>query len=232
MQAVILAAGRGTRMGDLTKDTPKPMLLVQGKPVLEHIFRNLPQEVEEVILVVGYHQEKIRALCGDNFFGKRVQYVVQENLDGTYGALLRARPYLTGRFLVMNGDDICLSEDMKACADSPDWAMLVQEVDDFGSTGKVVLNQQGLVSAILEKEVHGGGAGLSNTANFFLLDTRVFEYPPVLRPGSDTEYGLPQTIVQAVGDVPIHPIEAHVIIRLTAPEDIAKAESILSSRDA
>lgn len=228
MQAVILAAGKGTRMGDLTKDTPKPLLLVEGKPVLEHIFGNLPKEIDEVILVVGYLQEKIRAFCGSEFMGKKINYVEQENLNGTYGALLQARSLLTDRFLVMNGDDICLSQDISACAASPDWAMLVQEVEDLGSTSNVVLDERGLVSAILEKEVHGSrGGGLANTANFFSLDTRIFTYPPTLRPGSETEFGLPQTIVQAAKDIPLHPVYAHAIIRLTDPSDLAKAEEAL-----
>ena len=227
MQAVILAAGRGTRMKELTDATPKSMLLVQGKPVLEHIFGNLPASVDEVVLVVGYLQEKIRAFCGTKFMNKNVRYIEQENLNGTYGALLQAKPFLKDRFLVMNGDDICLPEDIAACAASSDWAMLVQEVEDLGSTSRVALNEQGLVSAILEKEVHGGGPGLANTANFFLLDTRIFEYPPVLRPESDTEYGLPQTVVQAAKNVAIHPVYAHAVIRLTEPTDIAKAEEAL-----
>lgn len=227
MQAVILAAGKGTRMKYLTKDTPKPMLLVNDKPVLEHIFGNLPAEIDEVILVVGYLQEKIREFIGEEFMGKRVRYVEQENLNGTYGALLQARPFLEDRFLVMNGDDICLTEDIAACVASPDWAMLVQEVEELGSTSNVVLDEHGLVSAILEKEAHSGGPGLANTANFFSLDTRIFSYQPVLRPGSDTEYGLPQTIVQAAKEIPLHPIYAHAIIRLTDPEDIIKAENAL-----
>lgn len=215
-------------MGALTEQTPKPMLEVLGKPVLEHIFAALPSEIDEVVLVVGYRQEKIRAFCGESFGGKSVTYVEQPDLDGTYGALLRARPVLRGSFLVMNGDDICLPGDIAACAASPDWALLVQEVSELGSLGKVVLDQRGLVEAIIEKEAHGGGPGLANTANFFKLDTRIFGYPPKLRPGSETEYGLPQTIAQAAAEIPIHPVEAHAIIRLTAPEDIARAEAQLS----
>jgi NDP-sugar pyrophosphorylase family protein len=204
------------------------MLQVHGKPVLQHIFEALPPEVVDVVLVVGYLHEQIRAFCGDECMGKRVSYVQQEDLNGTYGALLQAAPVLRDSFLVMNGDDICLREDIAACAASPDWALLVQEVEELGSLGQVALDEHGLVHEILEKESHAGGPGLANTANFFKLDTRVFAYPPRLRPGSQTEYGLPQTIVQAAKDIPIHPIEAHAIIRLTAPEDIALAEAQLS----
>lgn len=215
-------------MKELTADRPKPMLLLHGKPVLEHIVRALPPEVEEVVLVVGYLQEVVREYFGDEFSGRRVRYVEQKTLDGTAGALRSAKELLVDRFLVMNGDDICRAEDMRACAASPDWAILVQEVGEIGSAGKVILDGLGNVADILEKEVHGGGAGLANTANFFLLDTRFFDYPPVLRPGSDTEYGLPQTVVTAAKDIPIHPIHAGAIIRLTDPADLAVAEAQLS----
>ena len=60
MQAVILAAGLGTRMGKLTKNTPKPMLKLDGKNLLEWKIERLPKEVDEVILVVGYKSEVIK----------------------------------------------------------------------------------------------------------------------------------------------------------------------------
>lgn len=230
MQAVILAAGKGTRMGSLTAETPKPMLNVGNKPVLEHILDALPDEVDEVILIIGYLGHVIHDHFGGAYNGKRVLYVEQEELNGTGGALWRAQELLKERFLVMNGDDICAREDMRACAESPDWAMLVQKVEDIGSAGKVVV-KNGHVMDIVEKEVHGGtGPGLANAANFFLLDMRVFSYPPVYRPGSTTEFGLPQTIVQAAKDIPIHAIEAHSLVRLTSHEDIAAAEKALGYR--
>ncbi len=217
-------------MGALTAATPKPMLLVDGKPVLAHIFAALPADVTEVVVIVGYLAEKIKSYLGDSFAGRAVRYVEQAELDGTAGALWCAKDLLDGPFLVMNGDDICLAEDVAACAAAPDWAILVQDLAEIGSAGKVVLDERGLVADILEKEAHSGGPGIGNTANFFKLDTRIFNYPKKLRPQSETEYGLPQTIVQAARDIPIRPVYAHAIIRLTAPEDIAAAEAQLSQK--
>jgi len=62
MQAIILAAGRGTRMGELTNDLPKPLLKISGRPILEYTLANLPREIDEVILVIGYHGHKIKNL--------------------------------------------------------------------------------------------------------------------------------------------------------------------------
>jgi NDP-sugar pyrophosphorylase family protein len=231
MQAVILAAGRGTRMGALVEQIPKPMLRIKGKPILEHIFESLPEGVDEIILIVGYLGGKIQEHFGGNYKGKRILYVEQEILNGTAGALWQAKDLLGNKFLVMNGDDVCMSEDIYACASSPYWAMLVQKVDEIGSAGKVIVDERGNVIDILEKEAHGGGSGFANTANFFLLDMRIFSYAPVYRPGSTTEFGLPQTVVQAARDIPIHSVEAHSLIRITTPEDLKMAEEMLANRE-
>ena len=215
-------------MGALTELIPKPMLQILGRPALEYVFDSLPDAVDEVVLVVGYLGHTIQQHFGGSYQGKRILYVEQAEMNGTAGALWAAKDLLEGKFLVMNGDDICLKQDVTACADSPDWAVLVQKVEEIGSAGKVILGDDGCVSDILEKEAHEGGPGIANTANLFSLDTRIFGFLPVFRPGNTTEYGLPQTVVQAVGEIPLHPVEAHSLIRLTSPEDIATASEMLS----
>ena len=66
MKAVILAAGKGTRMKDLTQDVPKPMLRVQGKPILEHIIEGLSAAgIYEICLVTGWKAEAIESYFGD-----------------------------------------------------------------------------------------------------------------------------------------------------------------------
>ena len=59
MKAVILAAGKGTRMGDLSLETPKPMLKVLGKTLLEHKLDSLPDVIDEVVITVGYLKDRI-----------------------------------------------------------------------------------------------------------------------------------------------------------------------------
>src|SRR5437762_3288897 len=84
-KAVLLAAGRGTRMRDLTADFPKPMIEVRGKPVLQHIVEGLRDAgVRRFLIIVGYHAEAVRNFFGD---GQRhnvdVEYVTQTVQDGT-----------------------------------------------------------------------------------------------------------------------------------------------------
>ena len=123
MQAVILASGRGTRMGSLTDTIPKPMLLVNGKSLLHHKLDILPPDIEEVIFVIGYLGEVIREAFGSEYAGRKITYVEQDVLNGTMGAVALTQPHIEGRFMVMMGDDLYGTEDvLRACA-TPDWVV-------------------------------------------------------------------------------------------------------------
>ncbi len=78
MQAVILAAGEGVRMRPLTLTKPKPLLEVLGKPLIRYATEGLPKEVTELIIVLGYRGEQIKAYCGTSFCGRTVTYVWQK----------------------------------------------------------------------------------------------------------------------------------------------------------
>lgn len=230
MQAVILAAGRGTRMKELTDTVPKPMLLVNGKSLIEHKLDALPAEVTEVILIIGYQGAVIREAFGDTFEGRTMRYVEQEELNGTAGALWQAKDLLTDRFVVMMGDDLYAKEDVRACFASPDWSVLAEELESMRSGGKIVTDDTGAITAI-EEGNHEGVPGLMNT-NMLVLDPRVFAYPLVPKaPGSD-EYGLPQTVLQGSREsgISLRPVPASFWVQITAPEDLDEAARILSGR--
>lgn len=226
MQAVILAAGRGTRMGVLTGKMPKPMLEVAGKTLLEHKFDALPDEVDEIVLVVGYLGEIIRAKYRDSYNGKKVTYVEQENIvGGTMDALLAAKPLLHDRFFVMYADDLYSANDMRACLQY-EWALVVERKETVGPSAKVVI-EHGLVKNIVEKEHHDGGEGYANAA-LFLMDMRIFGYEPVRKDANSTEIGLPQTFARAARDIPVHAVEATFWFPITEPGDLERAEQALA----
>src|SRR3954467_11663506 len=107
MKAVILAAGKGTRMRELTTDVPKPMLKVHGKPILEHIITGVMQAgVREFCIITGYKAETIEAYFGDGSkWGARVTYVRQLVQDGTGKAPELARAFIgDDPFLLTYGD--------------------------------------------------------------------------------------------------------------------------------
>src|SRR5580693_8127600 len=101
----ILAGGLGTRLGEDVRDVPKPLLEVAGEPFLLHQLRLLAAHgAREIVLCVGYRGELIESRIGGQQFGMRIRYSFDgPGLDGTLGALRRARPLLGERFLVLYG---------------------------------------------------------------------------------------------------------------------------------
>lgn len=230
MKAVILAAGRGTRMGALTDALPKPLLMAAGKTLLEHKLDILKDLVDEVVMIVGYHETRIREHIGDTHKGIRVTYATQEVLDGTAGALWTAEPYLTDRFVVLMGDDLYAREDIERCVATPDWTVLVSVRREEGPGGRIVM-EDGRVAAIEEGNFPAGD--LANT-NAFVLDTRLFGHHLVPKSEGSPEYGLPQTVLKAAeaGNIPFTSIPTTKWFQVTAPEDLPKAEAWLRSHPA
>jgi UDP-N-acetylglucosamine diphosphorylase / glucose-1-phosphate thymidylyltransferase / UDP-N-acetylgalactosamine diphosphorylase / glucosamine-1-phosphate N-acetyltransferase / galactosamine-1-phosphate N-acetyltransferase len=227
MQAVILAAGRGTRMKDLTNEVPKPMLEVAGKTLLEHKFDMLPESFDEIILIVGYLADVVERRFGSEYKGRKIRYVVQDTLDGTMGAVKRAEPFLKDRFLVLMGDDLYCREDVEKLVALPDWGILMERMESMGSGGNMVV-ADGKVVAIEEGD-HRGKPGLMNT-NMFMLDTRLFSYPPVPKSAGSDEYGLPQTVVAAskASGIALDPVYTTFWFQVTEPDDLPKAEVMLA----
>ena len=228
MQAVILAAGRGTRMEELTTAVPKPMLLVDGKTLLEHKLDALPDEIQEVVIIVGHLSDVIKMQYKGTYRGRTLVYVEQSELNGTAGALWAAKGVLKDKFLVLNGDDIFTTEDLKTCAEESDsWKLLVQQMPEMHRAGSVELDENANITGIIEGD-SGTGPGLAST-NMFVLDTRLFSQPLVPKQEGSLEYGLPQTVIAAAKTlgIKLEPVFTTDWIQINAPGDLTKAAEIL-----
>ncbi|WP_254535060.1 bifunctional sugar-1-phosphate nucleotidylyltransferase/acetyltransferase [Halomarina litorea] len=107
MQAVILAAGEGTRMRPLTHSTPKPMLPVADRPLVAHTADAAVEAgADELVLVVGYEADDVREYFGEEYAGVPVRFAVQEEQLGTGHAVGCAREYIDGDFAVLYGDNL------------------------------------------------------------------------------------------------------------------------------
>src|SRR5580698_8755074 len=108
MKAVILAAGKGTRMGELTNELPKPMLPVQGKPILEHILDGLMQAgIAEFFIVTGFRAEVIEDYFGSGEKWKvAIRYGRQVTQDGTGKAPEVAKGFVGNDDFVLTYGDI------------------------------------------------------------------------------------------------------------------------------
>jgi len=151
VQAVVLAAGEGTRMRPLTFTRPKVMLPIANRPILEHLFISLKKAgISRVVLVVGYRDETIRSYFGSEWNGIEIEYANQRKQLGTADALRAASHLLEERFLMMNGDAIVSGSDIEKIAGQRDFALAVKEVPNPEEFGVVECDGR-LVKDIVEK---------------------------------------------------------------------------------
>lgn len=107
-KALILAGGKGERLRPLTENTPKPMLFLQGKPILEHGLELMKKYgIEEAYISICYKGEKIKEYFGDGSgFGIKIFYIEEAQLSGTASPLRLARDFLTEAFVMCNADEL------------------------------------------------------------------------------------------------------------------------------
>jgi bifunctional UDP-N-acetylglucosamine pyrophosphorylase/glucosamine-1-phosphate N-acetyltransferase len=213
-------------MRPLSNGTPKPLLEVAGKTLLEHKFDRLPEEITEIILVIGYLGEKIKKHCGDNYNNLPIRYVEQKENSGTGGAVWVAQDLLDDRFLVINGDDLHLQEDIETCLKYP-WSILVQSAETIanGETfigGNVITDTSGNLKNIQEGKHKSAGAYAA--AGMYVLGKEFFDYELVPKAPGNEEFGLPQTLVTMAQDIPIAIVKTENWVTATQPSDLEKVE--------
>jgi bifunctional UDP-N-acetylglucosamine pyrophosphorylase/glucosamine-1-phosphate N-acetyltransferase len=220
MQAVIMAAGEGTRMRPLTLKTPKGMLLIKGKPLLEWTLSFLPKEVDEVIIIVNYLADQIKNYFGDEWQGRKIKYVVQEELNGTGGAVQACRDAIKGKFIVVNGDDLFYKKDLeKLCQE--ELAILAFEVDDPSRFGVFKIDERGNLIDIIERP-KTKEFKLINTGAY-ALNKNFFDYELVQI--TEKEFGLPQTVVKMTDRHEVKIIPAEYWFSVGNPDDLEKAQA-------
>lgn len=220
MKVVILAAGKGVRMGELTKDLPKPLLIVGGKTILEHKLDLLPKNTKEIIIIINYLGHLVKEHIGNVCKGIPVKYVMSD-LKGTAHALFSVKEYLSGNFLVMAGDDLYHKLDIESMMNNSSWTIQVAPVTNL-INGGAILFKDGKLENVIEG-IHSNGHIVTS---MYLLNQDIFNYKQVKI--SDEEYGLPQTIVTARHDRDINIMVARTWIQIGKPEDIENANKVFT----
>ena len=199
-RAVVLAAGRGTRMRELTNDVPKPMIEVRGKPVLQHIVQGLRDAgVRKFLVIVGYHAEAVR-----NFFedGRRhniaIEYATQAVRDGTGRVVNLARNF-TGEspFVLSYGDILISPVNYKRIVDLPDHmeaVITVTRAEDVSKGGAVFVNEQMELVDLREKPKPGEPTSPWYNAGLYAFRPSIFEFIAKLEPSPRGEYELTDAI--------------------------------------
>lgn len=156
MDAIILAGGKGTRMRPLTDHTPKPLLPVQRRPILEWSLYSLRPSADRVIVVAKYLKPQIEAYMAAQTVFEDWQIVEQlpEPL-GTGHAVMCCQPYLKSEaFLVINGDDLFGAKALSALS-QVEAGVLAVERDDASLYGVLITDQTGRLTRIHEKPEPG-----------------------------------------------------------------------------
>lgn len=227
MKAIILAAGKGTRLRPLTDTTPKPLIPLLGKPILEHIIDTLPDVINELIIVVGYKGEQIKKHFGNKFGERNISYVDQPEQLGTGHAAILTKHLLQDgeKFIFLYADDL---HDKKSIAESLEYdlSMLVKEVADPRPFGVVLTDKNDIVTEIEEKPTNPK----SNLVNIgvYVLDTRIFNYPAFV--GKNREIYLTDMISIFAKDFPIKAVTTAFWHPIGYPKDLESAEKILKKR--
>lgn len=160
MKAILLAGGRGTRMGDLTADTPKPLIRVGGRLLIERVIEKVARVgIEEIIISTGYLAEQFESVLGDGSrWGVQFRYSEEESPRGTGGALaLAARRFLRAddTVVVLNADLVSEhsveQQVMFHESHAADLTVHVREVQDPRRFGVVRFDHDKRVTAFIEK---------------------------------------------------------------------------------
>jgi len=234
MKAVVLAAGKGTRLRPLTEDKPKAMVEVAGRPLLTHCFDQLiTLGADELLVVVGYLKERIISHYGDDYEGVPITYAHQREQSGLAHALLTVEEHVDDDFMLILGDNVFranMADVMnRQQEDRADAAFLVEEVpmEQASRYGVCRTNKYGEIVEVVEKP-DDPPSNLVMTG-FYTFTPAIFHACHLVQPSARGEYELSDAI-----DLLIHSGRTIDAIRMDGwrvdvgyPEDREEAEERL-----
>lgn len=199
-KAVLLAAGRGTRMRELTADLPKPMIEVHGKPVLQHIVEGLRDVgVRQLLVIVGYRADAVQNFFGDGSrYYIEIQYTTQAVQDGTGRVVDLARNFAgDSPFVLSYGDILVDRANYKRLLNLPqdvEAIISVTQVEDVSKGGAVFLNEEMELVDLREKSKPGEPTSPWYNAGIYTFRPSIFEFTAKLKPSPRGEYELTDAI--------------------------------------
>jgi len=199
-KAVVLAAGRGTRMRELTAELPKPMIEVRGKPVLQRIVEGLRDAgVRDFLIVVGHHADAVQNFFGDGSrYNTAIQYATQEVQDGTGRVVDLARDFVGASSFVLGYGDILVDPaNYKRVVDLPDDIEAIVTVtrgEDVSKGGAVFLNKEMELVDLREKPESGEPTSPWYNAGLYAFRPGIFEFTAKLKLSPRGEYELTDAI--------------------------------------
>ena len=197
-KALILAAGKGTRMWPLTDNTPKPLLPLCGVPIIRRQIDELKKiGVKNIYILIGYQMKEISDYLGDGGeYGVKIEYIVQAELKGTGHAILQAEGKIKGKFYCINGDTTIDRNNLEKMDENSDSTyMMVTKVSDATRFG-VVNSKKGKLVSIVEKGM--SGEAMINAGQYVFSD-KIFDSIKNIRESKRGEYEITDAL-QAIAD--------------------------------
>lgn len=240
MKSVILAAGRGTRLGPQTDECPKPLLeIAPGRSILRTVIEGVRDAgIREIILVVGHLSNRIREAFGDGgAMGLSIQYIEQTELNGTGGALRLARGAVDGDIVLgAFGDILASPSNYKSMVDdyraAPVPILLgLNRMDDPYAGAAVYFDPETRrVGRIVEKPPKGTSTTPWNSAGVFILENGIFDRLDRLKPSPRGEYEWVDAVHRTIADglpVRAHPLEGFWS-DVGTPEDLENVRRMMA----
>ncbi|MFX1518647.1 MAG: bifunctional sugar-1-phosphate nucleotidylyltransferase/acetyltransferase [Promethearchaeota archaeon] len=203
MKAVILAAGKGTRMEPFTLSRPKPLILVGGKPLIEHTITALKNSgITEIIIVIGHLKTQMQNYF-ENVFTQalqdlKIKLVEQKEQKGTAHALKFVEEFVDEVFMLINGDIITSEKNFKEiliCHDRKTAPIFsLTQVADPSNFGIVDLDANGIIKKIIEKPAAEKAPSNLANAGIYILPTQIFDAVRETPVSSRDEYELTDSI--------------------------------------
>lgn len=227
MKAIVLCGGLGTRLGCLTRDTPKPLIKVAGHPFLMYVLDQLvTTPIDEIVLAVGYQWQKIQAAIGAEWRGVKVSYSIEQQPLGTGGAIkLALTQFHLSEAIVVNGDTLLKCDAGKlarfAQERQADICMALKTTTDTARFGRVNIDRSGRVIAFEEKG--RGSQGLINSGVYF-VKAAVFSLVNAAAFSFEKDI-----LTQHLSRLAIYGMQTDAyFIDMGVPEDLARAQEELS----
>lgn len=199
-RAVLLAAGRGTRMREMTAELPKPMLEVRGKPVLQYIVEGLRDAgIVHFLIIVGYRADAVQNFFADGSRYKiDIQYATQVAQDGTGRVVELAKNFVANTSFVLGYGDILVDPaNYKRIADLEhdiEATVSVTRGEDVSKGGAVFLNERMELVDLREKTKPGEATSPWYNAGLYAFRPSIFDFTGKLKPSPRGEYELTDAI--------------------------------------
>jgi NDP-sugar pyrophosphorylase family protein len=222
MRAVILAAGRGRRMGLLTEQIPKPLIKIRGKPILGHIVDALSDWIDEFIVVIEYKGDLIKHYLSQAYKKKKIRYVVQRRLNGTAKAFLLARKYFKSkeRLLIIYADELPTKKEVEKCL-ANEFSWLCHQVSKPIPTGIPIMHGRRIMRVV---EVRRPKKAVFAAGGLMVVNSDLFDYMP--KRNKNGEYYLTSMLDQFLRDHRVYAAKGTPDLYFISARDVDKFNEI------